>query len=53
MQLVRQYTFRKPLTVEYRWAEDHAERLPAMVADLVRRPSQRQLDTYRTTEKTA
>jgi putative ABC transport system substrate-binding protein len=25
------------LTIEYRWAEDHHDRLPAMVADLVRR----------------
>jgi hypothetical protein len=25
------------LTIEYRWAEDHPERLPAMAADLMRR----------------
>ena len=25
------------LTIDYRWAESHAERLPAMVADLIRR----------------
>jgi len=25
------------LTVEYRWAEDHHDRLPAMAADMVRR----------------
>jgi putative tryptophan/tyrosine transport system substrate-binding protein len=31
------YVEDKNLTIEYRWAEDHRDRLPAMAADLVRR----------------
>src|SRR6476660_812064 len=32
------YTERQNLGIEYRWAEFQYERLPAMAADLVRRP---------------
>jgi putative tryptophan/tyrosine transport system substrate-binding protein len=32
------YSEGQNLAIEYRWAEDHLERLPALAADLVRRP---------------